>query len=171
MTAQSPTKTMKRRVLVVDDSITLRELLKNTLEAFGYEVVGVAADGREAVELVEILEPDAVLLDIDMPEYDGIWALERIARNRPALVVIMLTGHREDGIIKRCSDLGARGFLHKPFQMDRLHDEIRLLLSVAHHEEVRAELTSDYYDYIVKPRVSLPHKVGVGGDDGGDEPI
>ena len=153
-----------RRLLVVDDSAVLRELLSNSLTSFGFDVIAQAADGLEAVELFTRLRPDAVLLDICMPGFDGWYALERIMAIDPSALVIMLTAEKEKGVLERCASKGARGFLHKPFAMDRLHEEIRLLLGVSTIESKRGFASDEYYDYWVKPRVSLPHKIRtVGG--------
>jgi len=94
-----------------------------------------------------------------MPQFDGWYALERIRAIDPAAVVIMLTAEQGDGIKERCAREGARGFLHKPFAMDRLHEEIRLLLGVARLARHGATASREYYDFWVKPRVSFPDKV------------
>lgn len=150
---------LSRRVMVVDDSAMLRELLSNSLTAFGYEVVARAADGQEAVELFSKLRPDAVLLDIKMPNFDGWYALQRILELDPNTIVIMLTAEKESEVRELCSKRGAKGFLHKPFVMDRLHEEIRMLMGVANIAKANGEVSDEYYQYWVKPKVSFPHKV------------
>ncbi len=154
---------MTRRVMVVDDSAMLRELLSNSLASFGYEVVGQAKNGFEAVKVFRETRPEAVLLDIKMPDFDGWYALERILAIDPDMVVIMLTAEEEDEVREKCSEKGAKGFLHKPFVMDRLHEEIRMLLGVARIAKNNGEVSDEYYQYWVKPKVSFPHKVN--GDE------
>ena len=145
--------------MVVDDSAMLRELLSNSLSSFGYDVVARASDGQEAVELFEEFRPDAVLLDIKMPNYDGWYALERILQLDPNTVVIMLTAEDESEVRSLCSERGAKGFLHKPFVMDRLHEEIRMLMGVRSIAQANGQVSDEYYQYWVKPKVSFPHKV------------
>lgn len=160
MTADKEHAAGPRRLLVVDDNPTLRHILRNALECFGFEVSGEAADGRQAVEAFEATRPDAVLLDIEMPDFDGFYALERIMEQAPSTVVVMLTAHRNDDLVERATRLGARGYLTKPFVMERLFEEVRLLLGLATARSAGAHWNRDYLEYVVKKRVSLPGRSG-----------
>lgn len=105
------------RVLVVDDSALVRRLVTTSLTLDpGIEVAGVAVNGREAIELVDSLEPDAVTLDIEMPILDGLGALEAIRRRHPQLPVIMFSTLTEKGATKTLEalSLGASDFVTKP---------------------------------------------------------
>jgi len=105
------------RVLVVDDSALVRRLITTSLTLdTEIEVAGVAVNGREAVELVETLKPDAVTLDIEMPILDGLGALAEIRRRNPKLPVIMFSTLTEKGATKTLEalSLGASDFVTKP---------------------------------------------------------
>lgn len=105
------------RVLVVDDSALVRRLVTTSLTLdTAIEVAGVAVNGREAVELVETLKPDAVTLDIEMPIMDGLGALEAIRRRHPHLPIIMFSTLTEKGATKTLEalSLGASDFVTKP---------------------------------------------------------
>jgi two-component system chemotaxis response regulator CheB len=105
------------RVLVVDDSALVRRLVTTSLSLDpGVEVAGVAAHGREAIELVETLKPDAVTLDIEMPILDGLGALAEIRKRHPHLPVIMFSTLTEKGATKTLEalSLGASDFVTKP---------------------------------------------------------
>ncbi len=102
------------RVIVVDDQTLVREGLAELLRlAPGLEVVGVAADGLEAVELVERERPDVALMDLRMPRMDGVEATRRIRGGYPATQVIIITTYDDDESILRALRAGARGYLTK----------------------------------------------------------
>jgi two-component system, chemotaxis family, chemotaxis protein CheY len=108
---------MGNRVLVVDDAAFMRMMIKDILTKNGYEVVGEAADGAQAVDKYQELRPDLVTLDITMPEVDGIEALKRIrAMDQQAMVI--------DAI-----QAGAKDFIVKPFQADRVIEAVKKVLS------------------------------------------
>jgi response regulator NasT len=106
--------TTQRRVLVAEDEALIRLDLKEMLEEEGYDVVGEAANGEEAVRLAEELKPDLVILDVKMPVLDGISAAERIVATRVAPVV-MLTAFSHRELVERAVDAGAMAYLVKPF--------------------------------------------------------
>jgi AmiR/NasT family two-component response regulator len=107
-------KPVERRVLVAEDEALIRLDLVEMLREEGYEVVGEAADGQEAVRLAEELRPDLVILDIKMPKMDGIEAASNIASQRIAPVVI-LTAFSQRDLVERARDAGAMAYLVKPF--------------------------------------------------------
>jgi two-component system response regulator NreC len=102
------------RVLIVDDHTLVRSGLRLLLESQGIEVAGEAADGEEAVAMVERSEPDVVLLDLTMPPgKDGIWATEAIKARRPGCAVLVLTMHDEEALLFRVLQAGASGYVLK----------------------------------------------------------
>jgi pilus assembly protein CpaE len=114
------------RVLIVDDIPETRDHLTKLLgfEA-DIEVVGAAASGREAIELAGKLTPDVVLMDINMPDMDGIAATERLSAEAPAASVVMMSVQGEADYLRRSMLAGAREFLVKPFSSDELTTSIR----------------------------------------------
>lgn len=113
------------RVLVVDDDPWIGELISTRLTLLGYQVY-VVRDGDAALHRIPEFEPDAVVLDINMPNIDGFTMLERLGRERLAkLPVLMLTARHGGEDVRRAISLGARDFLAKPF------DETQLILRVA----------------------------------------
>ena len=117
-----------RRVLVAEDEALIRLDLKEMLEEEGYDVVGEAGDGEEAVALANRLHPDLVILDVKMPKLDGIAAAERIAGDRVAPVVI-LTAFSQRDLVERAREAGAMAYLVKPFQKKDLVPTIEMATS------------------------------------------
>lgn len=102
----------KIRILIADDSTLMRRLLAMQLsQMVGFEVVGEASDGREAIDLVEKLRPDVVLMDLSMPGMNGVKAIERLAGSHPYVKTILLTGHEDLASLGR--QAGASEFLNK----------------------------------------------------------
>ena len=119
-----------RRVLIAEDEALIRLDLAEMLREEGYEVVGEAGDGQEAVELAELLRPDLVILDVKMPRRDGIDAASEIAAKRIAPIVI-LTAFSQRDLVERARDAGAMAYLVKPFTAGDLVPAIELALSRA----------------------------------------
>ena len=110
------------RVLIVDDIPETRDHLSKLLGfESDIEVVGAAASGREALELAGQLTPDIVLMDINMPDMDGIAATERLAAEVPTAAVVMMSVQGEADYLRRSMLAGAREFLVKPFSSRRAH--------------------------------------------------
>ncbi len=102
------------RVLVVDDQRVVREGLLMLLGLIdGLEVVGAAGDGEEALAMVEVADPDVVLMDLHMPRLDGVEATRRLARSHPHLPVVVLTTYTDDQRVFSALQAGARGYLTK----------------------------------------------------------
>lgn len=117
---------MPIKVLIADDHGLVREGLRRLLETeLDIRVVGEACDGIEVLEMVDALEPDVVLMDINMPIADGIAATREIAQRRPETAVIVLTMHKEDGHAVRAVQAGARGYLLKNAKVTELVGAIR----------------------------------------------
>jgi len=117
-----------RRVVIAEDEALIRLDLAEMLAEEGYEVVGQAADGEQAVALVERLRPDLAVFDVKMPLLDGISAAERVARQRIAPVV-MLTAFSQRDLVERARDAGAMAYLVKPFSKADLVPAIEMASS------------------------------------------
>ena len=122
---------MSRRVLVVDDSMLMRRMVKDTLRSDGWEIVGEASNGQEAVEQFEKLQPDIVTLDIIMPGTDGMGALEGILRSDPNAKVIVVSAVSQTRLISEAIRLGAQDFVAKPFLPEQLHQTLRACLEAS----------------------------------------
>lgn len=102
------------RVLIADDHRTFAEALKTVIDLErGVVVTEVVTDGRSAVERVSVGRPDVVLIDVDMPEMDGIAATREIKRTEPTTRVVILSAHEDDTLVARAVEAGASGFLSK----------------------------------------------------------
>jgi DNA-binding NtrC family response regulator len=117
-------------VLVVDDESLIRWSLRERLEAAGYEVLE-AETGLEALDVFEANAVEVVLVDLSLPELDGLGVLERVKRERPACPVILMTAYDSPGTAERATALGAAHFLTKPFDFDRLLGLVRAALPPA----------------------------------------
>jgi len=116
-----------RRLLVVDDALLMRKMIREVATSAGWEVVGEAADGAEAVALAETLAPDVVLMDIRMPVLDGIAATQRLLHRVPATRVIMLTTFDLDEYVVEAFRAGASGFVLKTAPPGQLVAAIRTI--------------------------------------------
>ncbi len=105
--------TMRPRVLIVDDHAAFRESASALLEAEGFDVVGEAADGEEAIGEIERLRPEIVLVDIQLPGLDGFGVAERLAGNADAPVVILISSRDAGAYGSRVDEAPVRGFLAK----------------------------------------------------------
>ena len=119
---------MPKRILITDDALFMRVTLKNLLTANGYEVVGEAANGQEAVEKYAALRPDVVLMDITMPVMDGILACRTIKGGDPQAKVIMCTAMGQKNMVVEAIGAGAKDFIVKPFKPDRVLESIAKLI-------------------------------------------
>ncbi len=116
------------RVLIAEDEALIRLDLAEMLREEGYEVVGEAGDGQEAVELAEKLTPDLVIMDVKMPRRDGIDAAREIAEKKIAPIVV-LTAFSQRELVERARDAGAMAYLVKPFSINDLIPAIELAVS------------------------------------------
>ena len=113
------------RVLVVDDAMFMRMMLKDILSKNEYEVCGEAANGREAIDKYIELRPDLVLLDITMPEMDGITALKEIKHIDPQAVVVVCSAMGQQNMVIEAIQNGALDFIVKPFQQNRVIESLK----------------------------------------------
>ena len=119
---------MARRILVVDDAAFMRMMLKDILTKGGYEVCGEASDGIEALAKYNELKPDLVTLDITMPNKDGIAALKDIKAADPSAMCIMCSAMGQQSMVIEAIQSGAKDFIVKPFQADRVLESIKKVL-------------------------------------------
>jgi AmiR/NasT family two-component response regulator len=117
------------RVVVAEDEALIRMDVVATLQEAGYEVVGEAADGEEAVRLAVELMPDLIIMDIKMPKLDGISAAEKISEHK--IPVVLLTAFSQADLVKRAADAGAMAYVTKPFKPSDLLPAIQIALSRA----------------------------------------
>jgi len=115
------------RILLAEDEVISRMDLREMLENLGYSVVGEAGDGVAAVNLARTLKPDLVLMDIKMPELDGISAAETLAQER-VTPVLLLTAYSDKEFVDRAVDAGVMGYLVKPFAEAQLKPAIEVAL-------------------------------------------
>ncbi|NCO43619.1 MAG: two-component system response regulator [Armatimonadetes bacterium CG_4_10_14_3_um_filter_66_18] len=116
---------MAKRVLVVDDAAFMRMMLKDILKSGGYEIVGEAGDGKEALDAYPTLKPDFVTMDIVMPNMGGLDALRALRQADPNAAVIMVSAMGQDALVQEASEAGAKGFIIKPFRPQAVLDTVR----------------------------------------------
>ena len=126
--ANSPnTEQVAPRIIVAEDEAIIRMDLVEMLREAGYNVIGEAANGREAISLARHLKPDLAILDVKMPEIDGISAAELIVSEKLA-AVLMLTAFSQRELVERARDAGAMAYLVKPFSISDLTPAIEMAL-------------------------------------------
>ena len=117
---------MTIRLMLVDDHQMLRQGLRRSLEEEGFYVVGEASDGEQAVRLVPAAKPDVILMDVSMPDMDGVEATRRIIQNDPDQRVVMLTMHADKDLIEAAIKAGAVGYLTKDCSTDEVIEAVRM---------------------------------------------
>ncbi|NLG56266.1 MAG: response regulator transcription factor [Rhodococcus sp.] len=115
------------RVVIVDDQTLVRQGLRSLLSVNGIEVIGEAEDGQHGVEVITSTQPDVVLLDVRMPRYDGIWALQRLRDIECDIPVLILTTFDDDSIILDAVQAGARGYVLKDVTLEQLTHAVTTL--------------------------------------------
>ena len=116
---------MAKNILICDDAAFMRMMLKDILSKNGYNVAGEAENGAKAVEKYNELKPDLVLMDITMPEMDGIQALKAIKGADPAALVIMCSAMGQQAMVIEAIQAGAKDFIVKPFQAERVLEAVK----------------------------------------------
>ena len=133
-TSDSGAEAEHPRVVVAEDEALIRLVLVELLEEHGYEIVGQASDGEEAVRLANELEPDLIVMDVKMPKMDGITAADKIAEDR-ICAVVMLTAFSQRDLIKRAKEAGAMAYVVKPFDASDVIPAIEI--AMARFAEIR----------------------------------
>ncbi len=116
------------KVLIVDDDFMVREMIKARVQEAGYKIIGEAGDGTEALDMVKHLHPDVVLMDIEMPETNGIEATHQIHDNYPTPVV-MLTAYDNPELVEQAGQAGAGAYLVKPPRVDEIERAITIAIT------------------------------------------
>jgi two-component system chemotaxis response regulator CheY len=116
------------KILIVDDAAFMRMMIKNILIKEGYDVVGEAENGAQAVEKYKELSPDLVTMDITMPEMDGISAVKEIMKINKGAKVVMCSAMGQQAMVIDAIQAGAKDFIVKPFQPDRVIEAISKVL-------------------------------------------
>ncbi|HHY15459.1 MAG TPA: response regulator [Firmicutes bacterium] len=116
---------MAKTVLITDDTAFMRMTLRNVIEKNGYEVVGEAGDGEQAIELYKELRPDMVTMDITMPKMDGITAIKEIMKLDPEAKIIVCSAMGQKPMVIEALSAGAKDFLVKPFDAERVVESLR----------------------------------------------
>jgi two-component system chemotaxis response regulator CheY len=119
---------MSNKILIVDDAAFMRMMIKEILTKNGFSVIGEASDGVQAVEKYKELGPDLVTMDITMPEMDGITALKEIKKIDPNARIIMCSAMGQQAMVIDAIQAGAKDFIVKPFQADRVIEAIKKTL-------------------------------------------
>ena len=116
---------MAKNILICDDAAFMRMMIKDILTKNGYNVAGEAENGARAVEKYNELKPDLVLMDITMPEMDGIQALKAIKGNDASATVIMCSAMGQQAMVIEAIQAGAKDFIVKPFQAERVIEAVK----------------------------------------------
>ena len=116
---------MAKSVLICDDAAFMRVMIKDILTKNGYEVAGEAENGLKEVEKYNETKPDLVMMDITMPEMDGIQALKKIKEEDGAANVIMCSAMGQQAMVVESIQSGAKDFIVKPFQADRVLEAVK----------------------------------------------
>ncbi|MDD6845864.1 MAG: response regulator [Lachnospira sp.] len=116
---------MAKNILICDDAAFMRMMIKDILTKNGYNIAGEAENGAKAVEKYAELKPDLVLMDITMPEMDGIEALKKIKASDPGASVIMCSAMGQQAMVIESIQSGAKDFIVKPFQADRVIEAVQ----------------------------------------------
>jgi two-component system, response regulator PdtaR len=158
------------RVLICEDETIIRLDLRATFEDAGYDVVGEARDGEEAIRLGLELEPDLVVMDVQMPKLDGIEAAKRLLTERPVPVVIV-TAFPEQQLVERAVEAGVFGYVVKPFRREELLAAVQTARGrFAELQAVRAEASSlqealESRKVVERAKGLLMAKEGISEDD------
>lgn len=115
--------------IVVDDDADTVDLFVEFLQIYGIKIVGTAFDGKEAVNLYKNTQPDIVFSDVMMPEYDGVYALEKIKQINPRAIMIMVTGDLRQETFEQLEKLHADSVVHKPFDMYQVMETVNSILA------------------------------------------
>ncbi len=116
---------MGKTVLITDDTAFMRMTLKNILEKNGYEIVGEAEDGKQAIDMYDQHKPELVTMDITMPNVDGLTAIKEIMNKDPEAKIIVVSAMGQKSLVIDALNAGAKDFVVKPFQPDRIEEALQ----------------------------------------------
>ena len=136
------------RILIVDDSITYRQVMKEALVEGGHTIVGEGEDGVQGIELYKELKPDITTMDITMPNLDGLAALKFIMEYDPNATVIMVSSTAQSRKLAEAANLGAVDFLAKPFESEKVLGIIDRLMSAFSEDNAGTEIDLEDLDFL-----------------------
>lgn len=116
------------RILIVEDSSFMQTILAEVLTALGHEIVGQSTNGEDAVRQYDALKPDLVAMDLHMPQSDGISAIEQIMGTDPDARIVVVSAQKRPEMLSGAIKAGARDFLIKPLQRERLAETVDRIL-------------------------------------------
>ncbi|HNR04466.1 MAG TPA: response regulator [Bacillota bacterium] len=119
---------MANGILIVDDAAFMRMMIKDVLSKNGFEISGEAENGAKAIEKYKEINPDLVIMDITMPEVDGIQAVKEIKKINSAAKVIMCSAMGQQAMVIEAIQAGAKDFIVKPFQAERIIEAVKKVL-------------------------------------------
>jgi len=119
---------MANGILIVDDAAFMRMMIRDVLIKNGYQVLGEAENGQKAIEKYKELNPDLVIMDITMPEVDGIQAVKEIKKIDPNAKIVMCSAMGQQAMVIESIQAGARDFIVKPFQADRVIEAVKKVI-------------------------------------------
>lgn len=120
---------MSKRIMIVDDSRVVQLQMMKVLEDTDYEVVAYCRSGEEALEMYDQIEPDLVTMDIIMPGMDGLETTRHLLEEHPEACVLMVSSLAYDDTIDEAKEIGARGFVYKPFDRDQMLEALEKALA------------------------------------------
>ncbi|WP_426492349.1 response regulator [Hymenobacter sp. 102] len=126
---------MKNRILIVDDSFYMRTMLKNMLTDAGYEVVGEAANGQQALEMASNTKPDLITLDVILPDNTGLDVLKGIRQEQPDVKVVMCSAVGQEVIVNEALESGATAYIVKPFSEEKVLEIVGSALQEASSDQ------------------------------------
>ncbi len=119
---------MNKKILIVDDAAFMRMMLKDILTEAGYEIAGEMEDGKDVVTRYRELRPDLVTMDIIMSEVDGITAVKELMNEDNDAKILMVSAMGQQPLVKEAIDSGARGYIVKPFNPQKVVEEVKRIL-------------------------------------------
>ena len=128
MPARPSARLQPIRMLIVDDSNIVRRRIERSQQIADLQVVGSAADGREALELFRATDPDVVTMDLTMPHMDGIECVEKLVQMKPEVLILVISALADKATAVEAMEKGANGFLNKPFSDRQLNEALEELL-------------------------------------------
>jgi len=131
MAANAPYLTMPLKLLIVDDSNVIRRRIERCQQIEHLEVVGLAANGVEAIEIFRRTDPDVVTMDITMPQMDGIECVEQLVAIKPHVLILIISALADKATAVEAMEKGANGFLNKPFSDRQLNEALEELIGGA----------------------------------------
>ena len=134
------------KILIIDDEILIRELIKKSIDfnALGFEIVGEAKDGRQAMEMIEALHPNLLLLDINIPIINGITLAQSVNKEYPEIQIIILTGYSQFDYAKGAIEAGVLDYLLKPLNNSEFIKALSKAKDVLSNQNQIKKTISDY---------------------------